>query len=159
MGMSFSVRLIAKGDAHVSEQRRDAPSEATLRAELEAAGARVLRIVVDRSQRAAEASIVRRIGKFDVGWWCRELATLLGAGMTAVEAIETVQLQAGGGARAQVQGSLLRALHEGKALSRAMQESGYFPAVLVASVTASDEPLYRTAVGKSSDITAGCGPR
>lgn len=138
MNSSYTVRLIAKGEAQVSEQRRQATSEAALRAELEAAGARVLRIATEREARGPARAPLRRTGALDVAWWCRELVTLLQAGMTAVEAIDTVRLQAGGGARAEVQHTLLRALHEGKALSRAMQESGYFPAVLVASVTASE---------------------
>jgi general secretion pathway protein F len=137
MSASYTVRLIAKGEAHVSERQFHAASESALRAELEAGGTRVLRVAVEATGRSTRRRAAVRSG-LDVAWWCKELATLLRAGMTAVEAIDTVRLQAGGGLRADVQHELLRSLQEGKALSRAMQDGGRFPAVLVASVAASE---------------------
>ena len=81
----------------------------------------------------------RRAGAvLDVGWWCRELRTLIAAGMTVVEALETVNAQSLGQARARANSELVAKLHEGKALSVAMREVGVFPAVLVAGVTASE---------------------
>lgn len=73
-----------------------------------------------------------------IAWWCRELRTLLRAGMTVVEAIETLQDQSAQGARRTSQAALLRSLREGLPLSRAMQQAGGFPQVLVASVKASE---------------------
>jgi len=75
---------------------------------------------------------------FSVPWWCRELRTLLQAGMTIVEALETLQAQTPQGQRGQIQASLIKSLREGRPLSRAMQEASVFPAVLVASVKASE---------------------
>ena len=75
---------------------------------------------------------------FDVGWWCRELRTLLAAGMSVVEALETVSAQQSGQARARANRELVTQLHEGKTLSAAMRETGVFPAVLIAGVTASE---------------------
>jgi len=74
----------------------------------------------------------------DVAWWCRELRTLLSAGMTVVEAIETLNAQALGKARAEVHAVLIEQLRQGKPLSAAMQVSGHFPGVLIASVKASE---------------------
>ena len=79
-----------------------------------------------------------RGGAFDVGWWCRELRTLLLAGMTAVEAIETLAAGRHDPVRERVHASLLKSLREGQALSRAMSNAGAFPEVLVASVMASE---------------------
>ena len=110
----------------------EAPDVEGVRERLQAEGAVVLSIV--KSRAAASASADKG---FDVAWWCRELATLLRAGMSAVEAIETLQLQttrAGG----DVQARLLTALHQGQPLSQAMQTAGGFPQVLVASVLASE---------------------
>ena len=74
----------------------------------------------------------------DVGWWCRELRTLVQAGMTVVEALETLNAQSLGKARAEVNSALVAKLHEGKGLSEAMKEVGVFPSVLIASVKASE---------------------
>ena len=130
--MQFLTRWIAPHQALIEEALVDAPDEGTLRARLQSEGAVVLSIARPRRALAAPG------GKgFDVAWWCRELATLLRAGMSAVEAIETLQLQttrAGG----EVQVRLLTALHQGQSLSQAMQSTGGFPQVLVASVLASE---------------------
>lgn len=138
MSTTFSVRLIAKGDTRISETRRIAASEAVLRREIEAAGARVLRITPEQGPSTSAVGLGRAAARFDAAAWCRELNTLLRAGMTAVEAVDTVRLQAGSGRQAELQLQLLRSLHEGKSLSGAMRESGSFPAVLVASVAASE---------------------
>lgn len=80
----------------------------------------------------------RRSGDFHVEWWCRELRTLLLAGMTVVEALETLQAQTPGDARASVHADLIAALRSGQSLSKAMTASDVFPRVLVAGVTASE---------------------
>lgn len=77
-------------------------------------------------------------GTFDVAWWCRELRTLLLAGMTVVEAIETLAAGKRDAMRERVHAGLLKALHEGQSLSRAMAGVGVFPEVLVASIMASE---------------------
>lgn len=130
--MQFLTRSIAAHQAAIVETVMDAPDEASLRARLQSEGTVVLSIAKARGPKPSRA------GKnFDVAWWCRELATLLRAGMSAVEAIETLQLQTtrtGG----EVQVRLLTALHQGESLSQAMQTTGGFPQVLVASVLASE---------------------
>ena len=130
--MQFLTRWIAPSASSIAEAVLEAADEATLRAQLQSQGARVLSIAA-----APRASMPRASKDFDAAWWCRELGTLLRAGMSVVEAIETMQLQvtrAGG----DVQTRLLKALHEGHPLSRAMQLAGGFPQVLIASVLASE---------------------
>jgi general secretion pathway protein F len=131
--MQFAVRYLQSGGQSVIEETAEAASEAELRARLVATGGVVLDLRAATRPRAAMAG-----GRFDVAWWCRELRTLLHAGMTAVEAIETLAADHKDAARDHVHGALLKALREGQALSRAMRGVGVFPEVLVASVTASE---------------------
>ncbi len=130
--MRFLVRSIAPQQAVIAEASFEAADEAVLRARLASEGLRVL------SLRPAErARAPGRADRFDVAAWSRELATLLRAGMTAVEAIETLQLQTDRPGAA-TQARLLAALHQGQPLSEAMRSAGGFPQVLVASVIASE---------------------
>ena len=131
----FDIRYFDPARAAVTEERAEAESEAALRAQWAGAG-RVVLGVRARAHRAAP--LTRRSAAFDIGWWCRELGTLLKAGMTVVEALETLDAQSRGSAREPVHAQLLRSLREGQSLSRAMHGSGVFPAVLIASVTASE---------------------
>lgn len=131
----FSIRYFDPARASVVEERLAAESESALRRQWGEAGRVVLGLRKESANRPATAT---RRTSFDVAWWCRELGTLLKAGMTVVEAIETLEVQSCGGAREAVHAKLLRALREGQALSRAMQSAGAFPEVLVASVTASE---------------------
>jgi general secretion pathway protein F len=129
--MQFRARWIAPDQAVVVEEVLEAADEAQLRAQLQARGATVLSLAQQGRAKAPSSK------GFDVAWWCRELSTLLRAGMTAVEAIETLQshsVRAGG----EVQARLLAALHQGQPLSQAMAQAGVFPQVLVASVLASE---------------------
>ncbi len=136
--IAFEVRLLRHGSTAVEEVRLDAASEDELRSRLGAEGAVVLTVQRSR-ERAADVPAGRSAGgAFDVGWWCRELRTLLLAGMTAVEAIETLAAGKRDAVRERVHQALLKALHEGQSLSRAMAGTGVFPEVLVASVMASE---------------------
>lgn len=76
--------------------------------------------------------------RLDVSWWCRELRTLVGAGMTVIEALETLSLQRRDGDGRQAHGGLLEALRRGRSLSDAMVETGGFPLMLVAGVRAGE---------------------
>ena len=131
----FNVRYFDPTRAAVTEERTEAESEAVLRTQWATTGRVVLALRAERNQ---ASDPMRRNAPFDVAWWCRELGTLLKAGMTVVEALETLDAQSRGTAREAVHAQLLRSLREGQALSRAMQGAGAFPGVLVASVTASE---------------------
>jgi general secretion pathway protein F len=138
--MAYVVRYFDPARSTVEERLEQADSMTALEAQAEARGWVLLGA---RDAAATKVSVVAglwvpRAQAFSVPWWCRELRTLLQAGMTVVEALETLQAQAPEGARGDVQSALIKALREGKALSRAMQNAGAFPAVLVASVKASE---------------------
>jgi general secretion pathway protein F len=130
--MHYRVRLYDPAAAAVTliEQAAASPAEAAAAATRERAAV-VLSVEPVRSGLRAETG-------FDVAWWCRELRTLIGAGMTVVEALESLHAAEPGGARAAVQGRLVRLLHEGQNLSHAMQDVGVFPDVLVAGVRAGE---------------------
>lgn len=74
----------------------------------------------------------------DLAWWCRELRTLLDAGMTVVEALEALRAQPLGAAREQLHTTLLDLLQQGVALSDALRRAGGFPPMLVAGVKAGE---------------------
>lgn len=132
--MQFQVRLFDASATAVREELLEAESQAAAAQRLEQAGLVVLSI----QAAAARQPAATKDPKLDVAWWCRELRTLLAAGMTVVEALETLNAQSLGRARAKVHASLVGSLRQGQALSAAMLASGVFPAVLVAGVKASE---------------------
>lgn len=129
--MDFMVRYLPAGAKMVEEKTMTSSSEQELRQMLHAQACAVL-AVRRISPRGAAA-------KFDVAWWCRELRTLIMAGMTVVEAIETIASnEPEGTARSEIHSRLLSALRQGQTLSRAMKTTQAFPEILIASVTASE---------------------
>lgn len=131
----FNIRYFDPISASMTQERAEAISEAALRAQWLSIG----RVIVGlRAEGSCGTLKTNRKTPFDVAWWCRELGTLLKAGMTVVEALETLDEQSRGTAREPVHARLLRSLREGQSLSRAMQGSSAFPSVLIASVTASE---------------------
>ncbi|OWQ87003.1 hypothetical protein CDN99_20115 [Roseateles aquatilis] len=145
--MKLRVRLLDPVRMTVSEELMEAPSREALGARLPD-GRKVLAAEQVREPAGVSAGTApgvaagagaARARALDIAWWCQELRTLLVAGMTVVEAIETLHAQAGhDAARAELQTALLAQLHQGKALSVAMESLGRFPMVLVASVRASE---------------------
>ena len=134
--MQFTVRLFDAQSSQVSEQALDAASLDELSQRLSAAGQVVLSI--RRTVGARNVRLAAGRDRLDVAWWCKELRTLLVAGMTVVEALETLHAQRLGAARAEVHAVLVAQLRQGKTLSAAMQTTGRFAAVLVASVKAGE---------------------
>jgi general secretion pathway protein F len=81
----------------------------------------------------------RHDGKFPLPIFTRQLLSLLQAGLTVVEGLETLAAQDQGSATADVLGSLLRHLREGQSLSAALQKHPEaFPDLYVATVKASE---------------------
>jgi general secretion pathway protein F len=132
--MEYLVRHVPRGGVGVVEELVDAASEAEVRAAMHAAHSVVLAVRMRPSARILWAGAPR----FEVALWCHEMESLLRAGMTAVEAIETLATSAKRSADRWVHVRVLEALHQGAALSRAMRASGAFPEVLLAGVTASE---------------------
>jgi general secretion pathway protein F len=135
--MQFFVRYVPAGAPAVREETLEANSADELRGRLQSAGGVVLQVQTQTKQGSVRTALPNS-ARFDVAWWCRELETLLRAGMTAVEALETLAAGRHDGERDRVHVALLRSLREGAALSRAMRAVGVFPEVLVAGVTASE---------------------
>lgn len=135
MSMEFVVRYLPPGAAAVLQETLSADSADTLRTRLSAEGHVVLEI--QPAQRLGPLWQPRR-PRLDVAWWCRELETLLRAGMTVVEALETLSGGERDAARDSVHARMLESLHQGQSLSAAMRQVGVFPSVLVAGVTASE---------------------
>jgi len=133
---AFQVRLFDASLAAVREETLEAQSRAALESRLAATGAVVLS--VQPLARTTLQPPSRSDPSLDVAWWCRELRTLLLAGMTVVEAIETLNAQSLGRARAETHAALVMHLRQGQALSAAMQAVGSFPSVLIAGVKASE---------------------
>jgi len=142
MAQAFQIRYFDPARGTVIEESTLAESELKLRRDVAALG----RVLLTCQQRpAVTASKALGQPEFDVAWWCRELGTLVTAGMTVVEALETLQLASRGGAHEQINAAVLRSLREGQALSKALRGTGAFPAVLVAGVTASERTSTLTA--------------
>jgi len=111
----------------------DGANAAEVRDSLRAQGKTVLSI-----QRIAGSNAAgRQASKFDVTTWCRELQTLLGAGMTVVEALRTMDLRRTMRGR-EVHLDVLSRLERGQSLSASLQASGAFPAILIANVVATE---------------------
>ena len=132
--MRFVARWIAPGARRIVEGSIEAADAAAARALL--ANQSLSVISLRRAPRSRGSS--RRNADIDVASWCRELSTLLRAGMSVVECMETLALQANE-ARQSVQQGLLRELRAGASLSQAMQSSGLFPPLLVAGIRASEK--------------------
>ncbi|MCD2345012.1 type II secretion system F family protein [Ideonella azotifigens] len=136
--MDFEARLFDPASRAVELRRLQADDEPAARALLSATGHTVLELRTLRGRRQAAAGGKR---KEDLALWCRELRALLQAGMSVVEALDALAAAAG---PASMHEALLARLREGKSLSTAMQQVGGFPALLVASVRASE---------RTSDLT------
>ncbi len=135
----YTVRYVCLGDSTVTQTVVDAPDEAALRQQLAQAGKTVL------SVRALSAwtrpALSGGLGDAQSAYplFCRELKTLLSAGMTVVEATGTLC------ARERLEGrhdtlaaQLLRRLEAGQSLSAALGELPQTPAVLLAAVRAGE---------------------
>jgi general secretion pathway protein F len=132
VAMKFRVRTLPVGGNLILEELLEADSELALRQRITTSGGVVVSLREEASRTGADKAV------FEVALWCRELEALLRAGMTVVEAVETLAVNERYGASEDVNRSLLQALREGLALSGAMRSSGAFPEVLIAGVTASE---------------------
>jgi len=133
--MRFQARLFDAATATVREVELEAD---TLQAAQALAREQAGVVLSVQPQRALPGLARRTAAALDIAWWCRELRTLVAAGMTVVEALETLHAQTAAGARHAVQAALVQHLREGKPLSDAMAATRSFPQVLVAGVRASE---------------------
>ena len=133
--MKYLVRHVSAGDAAVSTCAVEAADEAGARAQLQQLGAVVLSVARDRSASAAPAA--PRRGEYAL--LCREVRTLIQAGMTVVEAVDTLAARASLQSRdAGLVQTLRDRLQQGQSLSAALGSLPGVPAVLVAAVKAGE---------------------
>lgn len=131
--MLYIVRYFDASATCVREERLEAASRRLVELAIQERGGVLLSAKVARRPVRSSGGLA-----LDVGWWCRELRTLLVAGMTVVEALETLHAQTRSGQRQEVQALLVRLLREGRSLSVAMETTLAFPGVLIAGVRASE---------------------
>lgn len=138
--MQFKVRVFDPSTQQVREDLLEASTRETLDGHVSAQGLVLLSVQKHKAaSRNPTGKVPTRLpNKLDVAWWCQELRTLLTAGMTVVEAIETLNAQSLGHTRAQVHANLVDLLRQGQPLSVAMQTQQCFPSVLIAGIKASE---------------------
>lgn len=144
--MRYRVRYLGVGDQAVSDELIDALDERALRAELQSRGQIVLSVkalVRPRTWRLAASLLAKSSGstlrRQNFPLFCREVRTLIQAGMTVVEAVETLS------ARERIEGRgdslsaiLLEGLQHGLSLSTALERLPETPPVLIAAVRAGE---------------------
>lgn len=129
--MRYIVRALEATSYQVKDVAFDAPTESHARHWVQAQGLTPLSVRIDRRLR-----LLRR--RFNVALFVQELATLLAAGMTVVEAIDTLAAKAREPDLSALQAMSAR-LGEGKALSDAFETcGGAIPPILIAAVRASE---------------------
>jgi general secretion pathway protein F len=133
--MQYHVRSLRLGDAAVNEQLLEAADEASLRTSLQTQGQTVL------SVRAASRpwSLKLPLAGNPFPMFCREIRTLIHAGMTVVEAVDTLSArQRLEGRNDGIAAALLVRLEQGQSLSTSLSELPGTPAVLIAAVRAGE---------------------
>jgi len=135
MSTEFVVRYLPAGASAVIRETLAAESADALQGRLSAQGCVVLDVQPAGGYRLLWKPSMLRV---DVAWWCRELETLLRAGMTVVEALETLSGGKRDLARDSLHAKMLESLRQGQSLSAAMRRVNVFPSVLVAGVMASE---------------------
>jgi general secretion pathway protein F len=141
MTTSYRVRYVRIGDPVVKDEVIKAGSEPSLRAALLNQGQTILSLrPVGDSWRASLSKLVTLAPKSaNYPLFCREIRTLIQAGMTVVEAVDTLsareRLEDRGDSLSAV---LLSRLQQGLSLSNAMGELPHTPVVLIAAVRAGE---------------------
>lgn len=141
--MNVKARCFDALAGRIVEQVVEAPSLAAATQRLQASGAVVLSVSTEAPS-AGDSARASAFSRFDAAAWCTELRVLLAAGMTVVEAIDTLLAQsagAGSGATSsshQLNAALHHQLQQGTSLSQAMANTGAFADVLLAGVVAGE---------------------
>ncbi len=133
--MQYQVRSVGRGEASVQQQVLEAPDEAALRQRMLDAGQTVLSVQPVAKRWAMPQRATRN--RYPV--FCREVRTLIQAGMTIVEAVDTLSARAGIEGRADnLSAELLVRLQQGQSLSGALAALPDTPVVLIAAVRAGE---------------------
>ena len=136
--MRYQVRCIDGESGAVREQLLDADSEQVLRDLLRGQGATLLNFRRVRSKSTGPSKAARQARRqFPI--FCREVRTLIMAGMTVVEAVDTLSAKEHIAGRDQgISAALLARLHQGQSLSTALEGLPGTPPVLIAAVRAGE---------------------
>ena len=136
--MRYQVRCIDGESGAVREQLLDADSEQVLRDLLRGQGATLLSFRRVRSKSTGPSKAARQARRqFPI--FCREVRTLIMAGMTVVEAVDTLSAKEHIAGRDQgISAALLARLHQGQSLSTALEGLPGTPPVLIAAVRAGE---------------------
>ena len=133
--MQYQVRSVGLGEPSVQQQVLEATDEAALRQRLRDAGQTVLSV----QPMAKRWALPQRPARNRYPVFCREVRTLIQAGMTIVEAVDTLSARAGLEGRADnLSAELLVRLQQGQALSAALAALPDTPVVLIAAVRAGE---------------------
>ena len=133
--MQFLVRSLPNGDTIVSQRQMFAADETSLRAALAAANHVVLSI---KAQSDSFWTFTKQV-RFNFPLFCKELQTLIRAGMTVVEAVDTLaQKDAAIDRKNSLAFNLMEKLEQGQSLSTALEGLSDVPTVLVAAVRAGE---------------------
>ncbi len=135
--MQFDVRALDRSTGVVSLVL-EAVSAQAARAQAQQQGLAVLRV---RAKGQAGWSRARGPSNqaFPLGQFSHELLTLLEAGLSVVESVETLREKETKPERQQLLAQLVTALYQGESLSQALERfPGVFPALYVATVRASE---------------------
>jgi general secretion pathway protein F len=110
------------------------------RSQASADGAQILSCEPRSTPAAAAGKAGRRSRSLDVAAFAHELASLLSAGLSVLQALQTLAGAARAGGGSQELQEVARVVSEGQTLSAAMDRQGQrFPALLVATVRASEQ--------------------
>lgn len=136
--MQYRVRSLRLGENAVTEQLLAATDEASLHASLQAQGQTVLSVrPASNPWSFRQLTFTRAADPFPL--FCREVRTLLHAGMTVVEAVETLSARERMEGRSEsLSAALLARLEQGLSLSAALHELPRTPPVLIAAVRAGE---------------------
>lgn len=139
--MSEFVARVGTPDGLVLEQRHHAPTQESLRRELEGKGLHVFRITPARRGLLAIPLVRRRehIGSLDFLAFNQQLATLLAAGIPVLQSLELLQRAQSNSLMRQMLGRILEEVKAGAALSEAFAAQGKtFPRLYSASLMAGE---------------------
>ncbi len=135
--MRFEVRALDRSTGVVS-MMMDAVSAEAASAQARQQGFAVLRVRAEASANWRRW-FARSGSAFALGQFSQELLTLLEAGLSIVEAIETLREKETRPERRELLGQLVNALYQGESLSQALEHfPAVFPALYTATVRASE---------------------
>lgn len=154
--MQYRVRTFRPGGKQVQVDLLNAVDETTLRAQVQARGDRLLSVDLISNSHSVRSSWhglrlqrkkknTSKSSSFPL--FCREIKTLILAGMTIVEAVQTLSVKERlEGADDSLAARVLSGLEQGQPLSKSLEQLDQCPPVLIAAVRAGE---HTSSVGES----------